>query len=56
MPSYAAGASLINALTTVVSLKTRGQVKNDLRLAEELWDEFQTYAERQDGQGNGHGR
>jgi DNA-binding MurR/RpiR family transcriptional regulator len=56
MPSYAAGASLINALTTVVSLKTRGQVKNDLRLAEELWDEFQTYAEREDGQGNGRGR
>jgi DNA-binding MurR/RpiR family transcriptional regulator len=53
MPSYAAGASLINALTTVVSLRTRGQVKSDLRLAEELWDEFQTYAERDSTQGNG---
>jgi len=53
MPSYAAGASLINALTTVVSLRKRGQVKSDLRLAEELWDEFNTYAERDNSQGNG---
>ena len=53
MPSYAAGASLINALTTVVSLRKRGQVKSDLRLAEELWDEFNTYAERDSSQGNG---
>jgi DNA-binding MurR/RpiR family transcriptional regulator len=53
MPSYAAGASLINALTTVVSLRTRGQVKSDLRLAEELWDEFNTYAERDNASGNG---
>jgi DNA-binding MurR/RpiR family transcriptional regulator len=56
MPSYAAGASLVNALTTVVSLRTRGQVKSDLRLAEELWDEFNTYAERDNAQGNGRGR
>lgn len=56
MPSYAAGASLINALTTVVSLRTRAQVKGDLRLAEELWDEFQTYAERDTSQGNGRER
>jgi len=53
MPSYAAGASLINALTTVLSLRKRGQVKSDLRLAEELWDEFNTYAERDNSQGNG---
>ena len=56
MPSYAAGASLVNALTTVVSLRKRGQVKSDLRLAEELWDEFNTYAERDNSQGNGRGR
>ncbi|HEY3062372.1 MAG TPA: MurR/RpiR family transcriptional regulator [Chloroflexota bacterium] len=53
MPSYAAGASLVNALTTVVSLRKRGQVKSDLRLAEELWDEFNTYAERDNAHGNG---
>jgi DNA-binding MurR/RpiR family transcriptional regulator len=53
MPSYAAGASLVNALTTVVSLRTRGQVKSDLRWAEELWDEFNTYAERDTSSGNG---
>jgi DNA-binding MurR/RpiR family transcriptional regulator len=44
MPSYAAGASLINALTTAVSLRSRKHVP-DLRLAERLWDEFGTYAE-----------
>jgi DNA-binding MurR/RpiR family transcriptional regulator len=44
MPSYAAGASLINALTTAVSLRPREHVP-DLRKAERLWDEFGTYAE-----------
>ena len=44
MPSYAAGASLVNALTTAVSLRRRKRVP-DLRLAERLWDEFGTYAE-----------
>ena len=44
MPSYAAGASLVNALTTAVSLRTRQHV-SDLRVAERLWDEFGTYAE-----------
>ncbi len=44
MPSYAAGASLVNALTTAVSLRTRQRLP-DLRLAERLWDEFGTYAE-----------
>jgi DNA-binding MurR/RpiR family transcriptional regulator len=44
MPSYAAGASLVNALTTAVSLRVRKKVP-DLRLAERLWDEFGTYAE-----------
>jgi DNA-binding MurR/RpiR family transcriptional regulator len=51
MPSYAAGASLVNALTTVVSLRTRGHVKNELLLAEQLWDEFGTYADSIDGNG-----
>jgi DNA-binding MurR/RpiR family transcriptional regulator len=44
MPSYAAGASLVNALTTAVSLRTRDRVP-DLRAAERLWEEFGTYAE-----------
>jgi DNA-binding MurR/RpiR family transcriptional regulator len=44
MPSYAAGASLVNALTTAVSLRARDRVP-DLRAAEKLWDEFGTYAE-----------
>jgi DNA-binding MurR/RpiR family transcriptional regulator len=44
MPSYAAGASLVNALTTVVALRAR-PAEPDLRLAERLWDEFGTYAE-----------
>jgi DNA-binding MurR/RpiR family transcriptional regulator len=44
MPSYAAGASLVNALTTVVALRRRPRVP-DLQLAERLWDEFGTYAE-----------
>jgi hypothetical protein len=41
--------------STVVSLRARGQVKSDLRLAEELWDEFNTYAER-DSNSSGNGR
>ena len=45
MPSYAAGASLVNALTTVVALRAR-DVKPDLQLAERLWHDFATYAER----------
>jgi DNA-binding MurR/RpiR family transcriptional regulator len=44
MPSYAAGASLVNALTTVVALRRRPRIP-DLQLAERLWDEFGTYAE-----------
>jgi DNA-binding MurR/RpiR family transcriptional regulator len=44
MPSYAAGASLVNALTTVVALRRRQRVP-DLQLAEQLWEEFGTYAE-----------
>lgn len=44
MPSYAAGASLVNALTTVVALRARPK-EPDLQLAERLWREFGTYAE-----------
>jgi DNA-binding MurR/RpiR family transcriptional regulator len=44
MPSYAPGASLINALTTGVSLAIRGEAVPHLRAAEQLWDRFATYA------------
>lgn len=44
MPSYAPGASLINALTTAVSLATRGEAGPHLRAAEQLWEHFRTYA------------
>jgi DNA-binding MurR/RpiR family transcriptional regulator len=44
MPSYAAAASLINALTTAVSLEG-GDHLPALNEAEQLWDEFGTYAE-----------
>jgi DNA-binding MurR/RpiR family transcriptional regulator len=44
MPSYAAAASLINALTTAVSL-ARGDHLPAFNEAERLWEEFGTYAE-----------
>ena len=44
MPSYAAAASLINALTTAVSLEGGDRIPA-LNEAERLWDEFGTYAE-----------
>jgi DNA-binding MurR/RpiR family transcriptional regulator len=44
MPSYASSASLINALITAVSLAT-GDHRPGLNEAEQLWDEFGTYAE-----------
>jgi DNA-binding MurR/RpiR family transcriptional regulator len=44
MPSYAAGASLINALTTAVSLAS-GDDHPDLNAAAQLWEEFGAYAE-----------
>jgi DNA-binding MurR/RpiR family transcriptional regulator len=45
MPSYAVGASLINALATAVSVRRHGAVAPHLRAAEQLWDDFGTYAE-----------
>jgi len=56
MPSYAAGSSLVNALTTVVSLRTRAKAKTELRVAEQLWDEFGTYSDRDSNFPNGNGR
>jgi DNA-binding MurR/RpiR family transcriptional regulator len=44
MPSYAAAASLINALTTAVALEGGDHIPA-LNEAEQLWDEFGTYAE-----------
>jgi DNA-binding MurR/RpiR family transcriptional regulator len=44
MPSYAPGASLVNAITTAVYLATRGEVRSHLRAAEGIWERFSTYA------------
>lgn len=45
MPSYAAGASLVNALITAISLRTRKAARARLKTAERLWQHFDTYAE-----------
>jgi DNA-binding MurR/RpiR family transcriptional regulator len=45
MPSYAVGASLVNAVATAVSLRQHGHSAPHLRAAEQLWDDFGTYAE-----------
>jgi DNA-binding MurR/RpiR family transcriptional regulator len=44
MPSYAPGASLVNAITTALSLATRGEAGPHLRAAEGVWERFSTYA------------
>jgi hypothetical protein len=44
MPAYAAAASLINALTTAVSV-SGGDHLPSFNEAERLWDELGTYAE-----------
>jgi DNA-binding MurR/RpiR family transcriptional regulator len=46
MPSYAVGASLVNAVATAVSVRRHGDSAPHLRAAERLWAEFGTYAER----------
>ena len=46
MPSYAVGASLVNAVATAVSVRRRGESAPHLRAAEQLWDDFGTYAEK----------
>jgi DNA-binding MurR/RpiR family transcriptional regulator len=43
MPSYAPGASLVNAITTALSLATRGDAGPHLRAAEQTWERFSTY-------------
>lgn len=45
MPSYAAGASLVNALTTAVSMKTLDSASDRLQAVERLWDDFNTLNE-----------
>lgn len=45
IPSFATGASLINALLAEVSVRTHPGVSSRLREAEELWDEFNSYCE-----------
>jgi DNA-binding MurR/RpiR family transcriptional regulator len=44
-PSYAVGASLVNAVVTAVSVRRQRDSAPHLRAAEQLWDEFGTYAE-----------
>lgn len=43
MPSYAPGASLVNALTTAVSVRVGDDAADHLRLAERLFKSFGTY-------------
>lgn len=45
MPSYAAGASLVNALITAISLPTRDKVSIRLQRAESLWQSFDVHYE-----------
>src|SRR5690606_25629107 len=45
MPSFAPGASLVNALLEEVAVRTRETASVRLREAEELWSEFRAYAE-----------
>ena len=46
MPSYAAGASLVNALLTAVSLRTHTDAAPRLATAEQLWADFDLHAEK----------
>lgn len=45
MPSFAPGASLVNALHSEIAVRTHHHVSPRLREAEELWEEFEAYAE-----------
>ncbi|MDE3074035.1 MAG: MurR/RpiR family transcriptional regulator [Chloroflexota bacterium] len=45
MPSYAAGASLVNAITTAVSIRNQAVAIPGLRATEQLLNAFETYAE-----------
>ncbi|MGN6809673.1 MAG: MurR/RpiR family transcriptional regulator [Thermomicrobiales bacterium] len=46
MPSYAAGASLVNALLTAVSLRTHTDAAPRLATAEQLWADFDLHVEK----------
>ena len=45
MPSFAPGASLINALLEEIAARTQPDVAARLQEAEELWNQFGSYAE-----------
>ncbi|MEJ7838004.1 MAG: MurR/RpiR family transcriptional regulator [Thermomicrobiales bacterium] len=45
MPSFAAGASVVNALLEDVASRRHDQVTDRLQEAEELWTQFRSYAE-----------
>ena len=45
IPSFAAGASLVNALLAAISARAHPGVSDRLREAEELWGEFNSYSE-----------
>ncbi len=45
MPSFAPGASLVNAILEEVAARTRRSSAGRLREAEELWNQFGSYAE-----------
>lgn len=45
IPSFASGASLVNAILAEVSVRTRPGASSRLREAEELWSEFSSYSE-----------
>ena len=45
MPSFAAGASMVNALLEDVATRRQDQVSARLREAEDLWTQFRSYAE-----------
>jgi DNA-binding MurR/RpiR family transcriptional regulator len=45
MPSFAAGASMVNALLEDVATRRHDQVSERLREAEDLWTQFRSYAE-----------
>jgi DNA-binding MurR/RpiR family transcriptional regulator len=45
MPSYAAGASLVNAIITATSLQTLEDASERLQAAEKLWEEFAVHVD-----------
>lgn len=45
LPSYAAGASIVNALNTAISLRAKSETTHSLQVAERLWQRFATHSE-----------